>query len=1021
MRSLGPYTILDELGRGGQGVVYLAEDTRLKRRVALKVLEVSGLSVPEQQLERFRREAEAASKLDHPNICAILEAGQIDGVPYIAMRHIEGRTLAAMIEAAQQPDAAGTDATPCSRDLIHAILARIERVARALHTAHERGLIHRDIKPGNIMITPDGEPVVLDFGLARDELAGDLSLTHSGDLLGTPAYMSPEQLMGQRIPLDRRTDVYSLGATLYECLTLQRPFAAATRAELYQRIMTHEPSSAASHNRAVPADLRVVLETAMEKDRNRRYQTALAFAEDLRRVQQFEPILAKPTSRLLRLRRWTQRHPVHATAVAGLVVALAVAVVLLDRVSRTLAEVRVLALTTASEKAAQTDQALGLLLAREAARAEMRHETFAQAQKMLFECREVRTLRSAASDGRHRSLGLSPDGTKILTAGESGAALWNAADGTLIECFSAPEVLTAKFHPKDPNLIVIGSNDNLARVWQVGRPEPLETYGGTVAPRPGRGHGCGDARFSSDGTLLVTASWDGRAHVWQRGATDPFLTFDCDSNLQFAQFWPGDEDYVLTTHIDGSARLWHIDHPELPVTMYPHGSLQLNGAAIAPDGQYFVTTSLDRRAVLWRRDSDKPVRDFLGHTAAVNCVSINSKWVVTGGRDGELLVFERETGERILTLRGHSAAVKAVTFTSDNTLASGGADGTTRFWDLRLPDAVELREHQQEVLCIAVSSDGKKVATGGRGEVLLWTIGAAGAPRLIEAGSMGSLSSIEFSRADTRFVITDNLVRVFDVATGEHRATLKEERGSRWAVFDADETVLLTSNSLTSNSTARLGVTRWDWVNDRESRLLGPPATPEAVRRVWLSPHDRQKVILVAREACIGDLATGKCGPTFEHPSSVTDAAFSPTDPNLILTGTDDCTAFLWDVAKHLFHKFPKHTGAITSVAFHPDGQRFLTASKDATVRLWRLDGRLLATFVGHQGPVNMAKFTPDGTRMATASSDRTARLWIVDPDELLRITDQRLAGRTFAAADLEPYRALLGARVEALSEPAAK
>ena len=325
--SFGPYTLVRELGRGGQGTVWLAEDNKLGRKVALKVLNATPGSITDREIARFRREAEAASKIDHSNICAIHEAGEVDGVPYIAMRYVEGETLADQIEAARDKHDSGTDSTPSTREHIHAVLSRIEKVARALHVAHELGLIHRDIKPGNIMLTGDDEPVVLDFGLARDEFSVDaMSLTQSGDLLGTPAYMSPEQLMAQRIPLDRRTDIYSLGATLYECLTLRRPFEALTRAELYQRILTDEPSSASSINRAIPRDLQVVLETALEKNRDRRYQSALDFAEDLRRVREFEPIHAKPIGAWLRLRRWAQRHPglavTAAAVVAGLVLSL---------------------------------------------------------------------------------------------------------------------------------------------------------------------------------------------------------------------------------------------------------------------------------------------------------------------------------------------------------------------------------------------------------------------------------------------------------------------------------------------------------------------------------------------------------------------------------------------------------------------------------------------------------------------------------------------------------------------------
>jgi serine/threonine protein kinase len=253
---IGPFRILELVGRGGQGIVYLAEDERLHRKVALKVLTGWGLT-SEAALKRFRREAEVASKLDHPGICTVYDAGVEDGVPYIAMRYVEGETLARKLSTARE--SAGDEATsvvgllefeaaastrpevdpsptpsgPTTHAEVMRVVRLVEEAARALHAAHESGVIHRDIKPGNIMVTAASEPVILDFGLAR-ELEGDLpTLTHMGELFGTPAYMSPEQLAHQRIRLDRRTDVWSLGVTLYECLSLRRPFDTPTHEATY--------------------------------------------------------------------------------------------------------------------------------------------------------------------------------------------------------------------------------------------------------------------------------------------------------------------------------------------------------------------------------------------------------------------------------------------------------------------------------------------------------------------------------------------------------------------------------------------------------------------------------------------------------------------------------------------------------------------------------------------------------------------------------------------------------------------
>jgi formylglycine-generating enzyme required for sulfatase activity/serine/threonine protein kinase len=355
---VGPFRIIRLLGRGGQGEVYLAEDSRLRRQVALKVLRGLG-AFADEVLARFRREAELTSRLEHPGICPIHEAGIADGVAYIAMRYVRGETLAqriaemkAQLGASRAQMAHGSDAprdgspgTQASRLHLAGILDAVhvaEKAARILHVTHGAGIVHRDVKPGNIMVTESGDPVILDFGLARDESGDHPTLTRTGDVFGTPAYMSPEQLAGQRVPIDCRTDVYSLGVSLFESLTLQRPFEAPTREALYQAIMTRDAPDLRTLNPAIPANLAVVVATAIEKERDRRYQTALDFAEELRRVRVNEPIVAKPVSRLLKLRRWAHRNPGLAAALAGLfavlAIGLAVAVFLLAQRDRALSD-----------------------------------------------------------------------------------------------------------------------------------------------------------------------------------------------------------------------------------------------------------------------------------------------------------------------------------------------------------------------------------------------------------------------------------------------------------------------------------------------------------------------------------------------------------------------------------------------------------------------------------------------------------------------------------------------------------
>lgn len=324
---IGPYLVKSEVGRGAQGVVVRAVDGRLGRTVALKVLHAASELNPAAAL-RFQREAEAASRLDHPGLCRVHEWGQADGVTYLAMGWLEGRTFAERIEERRSQGAG----PPRDKEL-DALIEQFRGIAEAVGVAHGQGILHRDLKPGNLMLTDDGRPVVLDFGLAGGRDAGLASLTATGDLFGTPAYMAPEQIDPRGGVIDRggsagrAADVYSLGVSLFECATLRRPFGASTFAALVEAIRAGQRPRARRLNPSIGRDLERILDTAMDPDPKRRFASAGDLAEDLRRLRAKEPILARPASVGLKLRRWTERNPAVATLAVGLFLVIATALV----------------------------------------------------------------------------------------------------------------------------------------------------------------------------------------------------------------------------------------------------------------------------------------------------------------------------------------------------------------------------------------------------------------------------------------------------------------------------------------------------------------------------------------------------------------------------------------------------------------------------------------------------------------------------------------------------------------------
>lgn len=336
---IGRYRLLRKLGAGGQGEVWLARDGGLQRDVALKLL--GARFVTEDRRERFRREAESIARLEHPGVAQVFEADVDASEPYIAMRFVEGidlgsviaQELAAMGEAPDGPRVGSPIPVRAStRPEVIQVLRFFERAARALHAAHEAGVVHRDVKPGNIMVTGDGSPVLLDFGLARDDREADEgsstpTLTREGDVFGTLAYMAPEQLRGETNAVDARADVWALGVTLFEVLAGERPFEGKGPAALAVAIDQGHAKSLRVLNRSVPNDAIVVTETALEPSLDRRYGTAFEFAEDLRRVCEYEPIQAASAGPWLRLRRWCRREPAWAAAIGGTAMALVLGLV----------------------------------------------------------------------------------------------------------------------------------------------------------------------------------------------------------------------------------------------------------------------------------------------------------------------------------------------------------------------------------------------------------------------------------------------------------------------------------------------------------------------------------------------------------------------------------------------------------------------------------------------------------------------------------------------------------------------
>ena len=381
-QAIDEFTLVKEIGRGGMGVVWEAEQGSLQRRVALKLLRGRGAD-DRKWICRFEREAQACGRLDHPGIVRIHASGEADGIHYMALELVGGGfTLAdSLAELAKDPR--------LPADYYRGAAGLFAKIADALEHAHRLRVLHRDVKPSNILIDEDDEPHVSDFGLARIE--GGLELSRTGEFTGTPFYMSPEQAAARRMGLDHRTDIFSLGATFYEALTLARPFAGETSLEVFHRILTVDPRDPSEVRAGVPRDLALICQKALEKDPDRRYRTMDDLAADLRRFLADEPIHARPPGLVVKLSKWGRRHPRLSTGLGVATLTVLATLAVIGRLETAAAFVP-------DAQAGSADQRGGLLGALielgEERRNEAEQRTLTQRARALFAAGEYEQARS---------------------------------------------------------------------------------------------------------------------------------------------------------------------------------------------------------------------------------------------------------------------------------------------------------------------------------------------------------------------------------------------------------------------------------------------------------------------------------------------------------------------------------------------------------------------------------------------------------------------------------------------------
>ena len=568
------YVVERELGRGAMGIVYLARQTALNRPVALKMILANG-PAPAANLVRFLAEAEAAAAVDHPHVVRVYDFGQHAGRPFLAMEYLSGGTLAARLESGPVPprEAAGL----------------VEKVARGVAAAHALGIVHRDLKPGNVLLGERGEPKVADFGLAKRGTGGDL--THTQAVMGTPAYMAPEQAGGKAKFVTPAADVWALGVILYECLTGHKPFDGPDVWAILQAVRAADPVPPRRRVPAVPRDLELVCLKCLAMNPTERYAAAGELADDLARFGAGESVSVRPPGPAEQAARWVRRKPTLAAAYA-----LGVLAVLLgslgglagwqwraakrarDEVEsqRSVAEAardgevraRQAAEAARDELATEREKLAAVEYGRtiEVAFQEWREHNAAGAAALLagtranlrgWEYNYVRRLCNShlvtlrGHTGRVTSVAYSPDGNRVVTGSEDHTArVWDPATGTTVATLKghASSVNSVAFSP-DGRRVVTGSDDRTARVWDA-------ATGAEVAALKGHTGGVYSAGYSPDGRRIVTGSEDRTVRVWDPVTGAEMAVLKGHTEGVFAAAFSPDGRWIVTGSEDGTARVW---------------------------------------------------------------------------------------------------------------------------------------------------------------------------------------------------------------------------------------------------------------------------------------------------------------------------------------------------------------------------------------------------------------------------------------------------------------------------------